>query len=250
MFPTLQIGPLAMPVSGLVILVGLWIALTLSERRAVQQGLSTKNFNYFIFFSLGAGVIGARLFYVVQYPSAFQANLISLISINPQLFDPTGGIIFGFLGGFIYGQHKHFHLWSILDILTPGLAVMGVAFGLSHLASGDAFGNPTQLPWGISLWGEIRHPSQVYETILAGLILAIILILEKRAQTWPSGIIFWIFVGMTSASLLFLDASRGDSNLIMGGFHQNQFIAWIGLAISLFGLYRRMNFSTRQDEPI
>ena len=249
MLPTLQIGPLALPVPGLVILGGLWIALSVSERRAVQQGLSTNNFYNLVLISLSSGVVGARLVYVLRYPSAFQASPASLISINPQLFDPIGGVVIGLLAGIAYGQRKHFHLWSILDILTPGLAVMGVAFHLSHLASGVAFGKPTQLPWGISSWGEIRHPSQVYETILAGLILAIVLVLEKRAHAWPSGVLFWIFLGMTSASRLFLEVYRGDSTLILGGFRQDQLLAWILLAISLFGLYKRMEFPTERKEP-
>jgi phosphatidylglycerol:prolipoprotein diacylglycerol transferase len=123
-------------------------------------------------------------------PLAFE-NSIGIVSINPQLFDPTGGIFFGLLAGLIYGHRKHFHFWSIMDILTPGLAVMGVVFGIAHLASGFAFGKPTRLPWGISLWGEIRHPSQVYETFIAGLMLSIILILIKRAMAGHPESFFW-----------------------------------------------------------
>ena len=250
MLPTLQIGPLALPVSGLVILVGFWIALSMCERRAVQQGISSNNYYNLVLLSLGTGVIGARLIYVIQYPSAFQASPISLLSINPSLFDPIGGVVIGLLAGIAYGQRKHIPLWSILDILTPGLAVMGIAIGLSHLASGVAFGKPTQLPWGIALWGENRHPSQVYETILAGLILAMVLVLEKREPAWPAGVIFWIFIGMTAASHLFLGAYRGDSIIILGEFRQDQLLAWIILAISLFGMYKRMGSSTRQETPV
>lgn len=242
MLPTLQIGPLALPVPGLIILIGLWVALTLSERRAIQNGISSNVFYNLVAISMGSGVLGARLAYVFQYPAAFQASPVSLISINPRLFDLTAGVVTALLIGIIYGKRKRLELWPTLDVLTPGMAVMGISFGLSHLASGIAFGAPTQLPWGIELWGETRHPSQVYETILAVLILAGVLLLEKSrdSQSRPSGVIFWAFIGMSAASRLFLEAFRGESTLIFSGFRQDQLSAWFVLGVSLFGLYQRL----------
>jgi len=75
-----------------------------------------------------------------------------------------------------------------------------------------------------------------------------VLVLEKSTLARQSGAIFWIFVGMTSASRLFLEAFRGDSTLILGGFRQDQLLAWIVLVFSLFGLYKRVDFSPRQEE--
>jgi phosphatidylglycerol:prolipoprotein diacylglycerol transferase len=248
MLPTLQIGPLALPVPGLIILGGLWIALSVCERRAIQQGMSSRIFYNMVLISLGIGVLGARLIYVIQYPSAFLASPISLISLNPSLFDPFWGVLIGLLAGIAYGQRKRLHVWSILDILTPGLAVMGVAFNLSHLASGAAFGKPTQLPWGIYMWGEIRHPSQVYATIVAGLILVIVLRIEKSMTALPSGVLFWVFVGMTAAARMFLEAFRGDSTLIFESLRQDQLIAWSVLAISMFGMFKRLRLSPEPAE--
>jgi phosphatidylglycerol:prolipoprotein diacylglycerol transferase len=231
-----------------MILGGLWIALSMSERRAVQHGISSKDFYNLIIVSLGMGALGARLIYVIQYPSAFLASPISIFSINPSLFDPFWGALIGLLAGIAFGQRKHLYVWSTLDVLTPGLAVMSVAINLSHLASGAAFGKPTQLPWGIYLWGEARHPSQVYETFFASLILAIVLFVEKKSTSWASGVLFWAFIGMTAASRLFLEAFRGDSTLILGSLRQDQLLAWIVLAASLYGMFKRMRLSPESVE--
>ena len=247
MLPTLQLGPLALPVPGLVILVGLWIALSLSERRAVQKGIASNDFYSLVMISFGVGVIGARLAYVIQYPDAFQASPASLFSFNPRLFDLTAGIAAGLLSGTIYAQRKHFSLWPTLDILTPGLAVMGISLGLSHIASGTAFGVPTRLPWGIDLWGEIRHPTQIYETFMACLILAIVLLLEKSISPRQSGVVFWAFIGMSAASRLFLEAFRGDSTLIFGGIRDAQLFAWLVLGVSLIGVYQRLHIMDSQE---
>jgi hypothetical protein len=48
----------------------------------------------------------------------------------------------------------------MLDALTPGLAVMMIALGLANLASGNAYGEPAQVPWSIFLWGEWQQPGR------------------------------------------------------------------------------------------
>jgi phosphatidylglycerol:prolipoprotein diacylglycerol transferase len=98
---------------------------------------------------------------------------------------------------------------------------------LSHLAAGTAFGSPTNLPWGIELWSATRHPAQIYELIASLLIFGFIWF--RRVDS-PPGKIFLLFVALTAASRLFLEAFRGDSTLIFGGVRFAQVIAWIVLA--------------------
>jgi phosphatidylglycerol:prolipoprotein diacylglycerol transferase len=127
---------------------------------------------------------------------------------------------------------------------------MGISLGLAHIASGEAFGAATRMPWGIFIWGEMRHPTQIYETILACLILVALLLLEKSKYSRTSGGIFWAFIGMSSAARLFIEAFRGDSTLILGSFRQDQVLAWFILVVSLYGLYRRLDFpDLREQSP-
>jgi prolipoprotein diacylglyceryltransferase len=105
-------------------------------------------------------------------------------------------------------------LWSTLDALTPFFAVFALGLGLAHLASGSAFGKETTLPWGIELWGAVRHPSQVYEILASLLILG--LLWFQRADARP-GLHFLTFAALTSGcASLFLEAFRGDSTLDAG----------------------------------
>ncbi len=98
-------------------------------------------------------------------------NPISIISLNPGLLDIWGGILVAVLVGLVYTQRKQIPLLSALDALTPLLAVLMIAVPLSNLASGEAYGNPTTIPWSIYLWGMHRHPTQIYEALAAMLIL-------------------------------------------------------------------------------
>jgi prolipoprotein diacylglyceryltransferase len=126
--------------------------------------------------------------------------------------------------------------WRTLDSFVSALAVIGIAIGFAHLASGDAFGMPTTSPLGILLWGTRRQPTQVYEILLALVIFAIVML--KFVNRWisPAGISFLAYVTMVAGSRLFLEAFRGDSTLIGGRFRTAQIFAWGILAASLLGI--------------
>ena len=176
MLPVLQIGPLALQTSGLILLLGLWASLSLTEwfasRHQTQaSGLNPNKLYNLALGVLAAGLVGARLSYVIRYPPAFIQSPLSIFSLNPGLLDPWGGFVAALVTGLIYGNRKGLSFWPTLDAFTPAFAVLALAVSLSHVASGQAFGVPADLPWAIELWGARRHPSQVYETIAAVLIL-------------------------------------------------------------------------------
>ncbi len=242
MLPILQIGPFALQTPGLAILLGIWLGLILAERLAPRFGSNANEIYNLTFTALLAGVIGARLSYVLQYLEAFIASPLSLISLNPALLDPTGGLVIGIFAGAIYANRKKLPLWPTLDALTPLLAVLAIAFGVSHFASGDAFGIETDLPWGIHLWGLNRHPTQIYEVILASLVLWAILPKKQGRSRQTSKVVggtFWLFLSLSAGARLFLEGLRGDSLTLDNGLRIAQIVAWAVLAVSLWMLYKR-----------
>jgi phosphatidylglycerol:prolipoprotein diacylglycerol transferase len=201
-----------------------------------------------VFILLAAGLIGARLTYALRYPQIFAANPLGLVSLNTGLLDFWGGLGVGILAAAAYGQRQGLALWPTLDALTPFLAVMAVASGVSHLASGTAFGAPTQLPWGIDLWGARRHPSQGYEILAAGLILAGLWPGHKRQAGWPAGVYFLVFVALSCLARLLLETWRGDSLLLAGGLRTAQVAAWLGMLASLWGLRQRFTQASSDSQ--
>lgn len=236
MLPIIQVGPLALQVPGLVLLVGLWLGLLLSERRARRVGDAPADLYNLVFIGLIAGVIGSRLSYAITYPSAFTGNLLNLVSLNPGLLDPFAGALIGIGAIMIYMYRKSLPIWRTLDNLTPLFAVMAIALGVSNLASGNAFGKPTNIPWGIHLWGAVRHPTQVYAIISATLILFALFFIDRTLWGKSSGNLFLAFLSLTAASRLLIEAFRGDSILIANGIRLAQVIAWLILAACL-GIY-------------
>lgn len=225
MLPVIQVGPLALPVPQFSILLALWLGLSLAERYAYRREVSPDEVYNLVFTGLVAGLLGARLGYVLQYPSAFAQSPLSLISVNLGLLDPFIGYAAGLVAMAVYGQRKKMPLWNTLDALTPLLGVLAFGLAVSHIGSGEAFGAETSLPWGISLWGARRQPSQFYE--LASAILILIITYRNLKSDLKPGVLFLGFVAMNAAARLFLEAFRGDSLTLPGGFREAQIIAWL-----------------------
>lgn len=245
MLPILQVGPLAIQLPGLLLLAGVWVATALIERSAPRFKLSPALVSNMIFYALIAGLLGARLGYVLHYLDAYIANPLGVLALNPNTLSLPEGLLTGVLVAVIYGQRKGLPLWPTLDAITPGLAVFMLALGLAHLSSGDAFGAPTNVPWALRLWGAERHPAQVYEILAAAAILLIVLRSQRERMT--AGVHALDFVALTAAARLFLEAFRGDSVLILGGLRQAQLVSLLILLAALVGkhsLLRSANDTT------
>jgi phosphatidylglycerol---prolipoprotein diacylglyceryl transferase len=251
MFPIINIGPAAVQTPGLILLVGLWLGASLAERHASRHGVDPGKLNNLIFLALIAGVVGGRLLYVLQHPQAFASSPISILSLNPGLFDLTGALAVAGLSALVYGSRAGMAFWPTLDCLTSLIAVLAVALAFANLALGEGFGAPSDVPWAIYLWGADRHPTQVYEMLAALLILAFIWPVFKQDLFNRPGTRFLYFLALSAAARLFLEAFRGDSTLLAGGVRSAQVAGWFVLALALYGLHRlRTSQQARQVEEV
>jgi prolipoprotein diacylglyceryl transferase len=235
MLPVLQVGPLALQLPGLILLLGIWLASALVGRHAGRHGLNRDVLDRLLLIAVLAGVIGARLGFVLQHPAAYASDLRAVFSFSLTAFAVIEGVVVGVLAALIYGQRKALPLWPTLDALAPGAALFAVFVNLSQLSSGDAFGAPAGLPWAVELWGEPRHPTQLYGLAASLAILLMVLWLEKR-QEFPGQLaLSWLV--LASAARLLLEGFRGDS-LYLAGVRQAQLVALTLLMLSLAGLHR------------
>jgi phosphatidylglycerol:prolipoprotein diacylglycerol transferase len=245
-FPVLRIGPAAIQTSVLLLILGFFLGLTLSERFARKCGENPDTLTNLVLLAVLAGLVTARLFFAVTHIALFQKNLAGLISVDPGLLDPWGAFAGASLAALIYGQRKRIGFWTSLDRMTPFLAVLAIFVGLAHVASGQAFGSPTSLPWAITLWGAKRHPSQIYETI--GAIAILVLLWRQNSSVGVPGTLFLKFAALSSGLFVFLSAFRGDSRLILGSFRQDQLLALALLGLTL--LFLDIKSRSRKDSRL
>ena len=247
MLPILHIGPLAIQLPGLLLLLGLWLGLSLAEKHAPSRGVRANQIYSLTGLAIVAGLLGARLAYIIRYFSIFTQTPASAFSLNPELLDPTGALLgVGFVGWMFIHRNK-LNPWSLLDTLAPTLAVLAIAIALSNLSSGKGFGAPTQMPWAIFLWGQWRHPTQIYELIAAGISLGIFWPSRQHFQRAIPGIYGLSLLAVTAGWRLFLEAFRADSVTVTGGFRLAQLTAWVILALSLWIITQRSGHLTSSE---
>ena len=231
MYPYLRVGPYLLQLSGLSLLAGIWIGISLIEKEAVRLKMDASQVTNTVFYGLVAGLIGARLGYALQFLDVYSANPISLFSLNANTLSPETGTLIGLIAAFTFGQRYKLSLRPTLDALAPGLAVFMIALGVAHILSGDAYGAPAFLPWSVFLWADYRHPSQIYETVAA---FAIFLVVWRRPfGSQGTGLNFLFVVAASAVARIFLEAFRGDSVVWPGGFRAAQVIGLGVLAVSI-----------------
>ena len=249
MLPYLPLGPFLVQLPGLALLAGVWIGSSLAEKEAARVAeaqpatsrLPAAIYNL-IFFSLIAGLAGARLAYAARSIGAYLEDPLSLVALTPATLSPGAGLVAGAAGAIWIGRRQRLSLRLTLDALAPGLAAFLVALSVAHILSGDAFGAPayrpdgqSPLPWAIYLWDEYRHPTQVYEMVAA--VAVLIGALRRPFGRGGRGLNFLCVVALSALARIFLEAFRGDSLLWPGGFRAAQ-VAGLGVLGGALGLAR------------
>jgi phosphatidylglycerol:prolipoprotein diacylglycerol transferase len=197
------------------------------------------------FYTLLATLVGARLAFVIGNWSAYRDAPLSALSPTTTAFAWPEGAVLGAIVAVIYWLRYRLPVGLTLDAIAPGLALAMAIERLGAFLGGVNFGEPTGLPWGVFMWGEVRHPVQIYEMLALLVILAVLLWQQGhrpfgKLRTMPfDGFTFVLFVALYAGSRLFLEAFRADAALISGGLRAVQLVALAALLASVWYLYRR-----------
>lgn len=196
----ISIGPLAVRWYGLMYLIGFGAAFLLARsriKRGMGGNISYEIFDDLFFFSVLGVVLGGRLGYVLFYKPAYYFSHPLDIP-----FVWHGGMSFhgGFLGVLLamwYIARKHRIRWlEITDFIAP-LTPLALAAGrIGNFINGELWGRVTDVPWGMVFRGAgalPRHPSQLYQFALEGMLLFVILWLYS-ARTRPRGAVSAVFL--------------------------------------------------------
>lgn len=251
MFPILNIGPLAIQAAGLILLISFFIGTYLTSKLAGGLTTNADVIENSLLFGLIAGLVGARIGFMLIYPSVLMDNPLNLVSLTPSMLDTSFGVLVGTLTAVILAQKKQLPLWPSLDTLTPFIIMIFAGIHLAHYANGSAFGLPTQLPWGVHLWNEVRHPVQLYALILVGLLFIWLLTQTRLLKTTGflrSGVLFNIILAGLSAITLFTRSFIAEK-VLLGQIDFYQVVALIVLVGSFVLTYSRA-FPTRKKTGV
>ena len=177
----IEIGPLAIRWYGLMYLLGFVFALWLANRRADKpgSGWTREQVSDLLFAGFLGVVLGGRIGYVLFYNfELFLANPLYLFKVWTGGMSFHGGLL-GVITAMIWYARKNGRtFFNVADFVAP-LVPFGLGVGrLGNFINGELWGRTTDVPWAMVFptGGPLpRHPSQLYEFFLEGLVLLIIL---------------------------------------------------------------------------
>jgi phosphatidylglycerol:prolipoprotein diacylglycerol transferase len=179
----IRLGPLAVHWYGLMYAVGFLAGWWLGRVRARRPGspLTPAQVDDFLIYAALGVVLGGRIGYVLFYNfSAFLENPLLLIKLWEGGMSFHGGVI-GVSLGIIWLARKNSLDWLRLHDYVACCVPFGLFFGrLANFVNGELWGRVTDVPWAVIFPGEYaaglpRHPSQLYEASLEGILLFIVL---------------------------------------------------------------------------
>ncbi len=195
-YPTIDpiafsIGPLSVRWYGLMYLLGFAAAYTLGYWRIKRDALNwtTEELGDFIFFIALGVIIGGRLGYLLFYQtySLFHTPWV-IFKLWEGGMSFHGGLVGVTLSLLYFAKSRKKSLWDVLDFTAP-LVPFGLASGrLGNFINGELWGRVTTAPWGMVFpmaGSEPRHPTQLYEMALEGMLLFVILFWYTRKPRAP-----------------------------------------------------------------
>lgn len=186
-----QLGPLAIRWYAIAYIAGLvlgWLlARALVARPALWGGTSPmtpQDLDDALFWATLGVILGGRLGYVLFYnPVYFAANPQDIVAVWKGGMSFHGGLAGTLVALVLFARSRGIRVMSLLDV-SGVVAPLGLFFGrLANFINGELWGRPADVPWAIVFphgGPEPRHPSQLYEAALEGIVLFLIMLLVVR----------------------------------------------------------------------
>ena len=239
----LHLGPLAIRWYGLMYLLGFALGMLLGRYRIKTQpnsGWSYSELDDVLFYIVLGVILGGRLGYVLFYK--FSDYLHEPLKI---FYIWEGGMSFhgGFLGVifaiWLFSRKHRKHWLAITDFIAP-LVSLGLGAGrIGNFINGELWGRPTDVAWGMIFPGADnvpRHPSQIYEFALEGILLFVILWIYS-AKPRPLGAVSGLFLlcyGLFRFLVEFTREPDAFLGLLAFGLSMGQ---WLSLPMILAGVW-------------
>jgi len=244
----ISFGHFAIRWYSLIILAAVVVGLFVVLREADRKGFSRDAIFDMIPWLMLGGILGARLFHVIDHwNDTFAANPGRILNIWEGGLAIWGAVVGGLLTLAVLAWRRKWKLAYLLDLFAPAL-VLGQGVGrLACIITGDAVGKPTTGPFGFAYTspnamvpelGVYYTPTPVYEFLLNLSIFAILW--RLRVKKLPDGALFFIYLSLYSVGR-FIITMWSSYQTFAFGLNQAQVLSLLSLVVSIPVLLRMMN---------
>lgn len=258
----LELGPLTIHFYGILIAIGVIVAIVVSKKRYERFGGSGDLFESIAIWAIIIGFLGARAGYVFTHTHRFEGRPWAVFFIWEGGLALYGGLFFGALTVIYLANKRGGDLFAFADATAVGIPLAQAIGRWGNYFNQELFGTPSELPWAIIIdpahrpdgyeQFETFHPTFLYESLWNALILVpVILWLEKRGQL-AKGVSFGIYIVMYSFIRFSMELLRTDTSFRLFGISRNGWIslaAFIGGWVWIWYMQKRAESRTLLGEP-
>lgn len=222
---------------GILIASGVLIGTILAIREARRIGFDEELILDLLIWEVPLCLIGARLYYVIFSWDLYKDNPIEALNIRHGGLAIHGALITAIIVAIIFTRIKKINFWTLADICGPSLILAQAIGRWGNYINQEAYGVPTDLPWGIMVNGVKVHPTFLYESIWNFLVF-LFLIWYRKNKKKEEGEVFLLYLSLYSFIRFFIEGLRIDS-LMWGQFRVAQIVSIIGFFIPLIIFYMK-----------
>ncbi|MBT4071889.1 MAG: prolipoprotein diacylglyceryl transferase [Candidatus Magasanikbacteria bacterium] len=232
----LEIGPFAIRWYGLFLAVGVVIASLIIRHLFIKNDLKEDDALSLVMWLVFGGLIGARLGEVLFYePAYYLAHPMNILFVHHGGLSSHGmtiGLLIAFL---LFNRKKQLNWKKSMDIVSLGLPIVAGCIRLGNFFNSEIVGRVTNVPWAIQfprheIPALMRHPSQLYESILAFSIFLILWMVYKKKKFVTPLFITHLFMFLYFSSRFFIEFVKEyqtlTGGLTMGQWLSIPFIIW------------------------
>jgi prolipoprotein diacylglyceryl transferase len=233
---SIHLGPLRLNAYGLMIALGVIVAVRIAGKRAERIGQgTTEDISAIAMWAVPAGVLGGRLYHVLTDYEKFQGQWFDAIKIWQGGLGIWGGVTAGVAVGWWCAKRRGLDAWWIISCAAPAIAIAQAIGRWGNWFNQELFGQPTTLPWALKVSSSVAekagfaagttfHPTFLYESVGCVVLAWLLIRIERRLSPARGRLFAWYVLGYTVLRFG-VEGLRIDSAHHVGGLRLNQWVA-------------------------